>query len=336
MIWRRTTSIPATRGGGPVQYPTLGSLVAKEVGSEANDLPSFVSVAPLRFLSAAAHAPGFLGPRFAPLVVGESSSYLGQAEAGTDEHLLKVENLARHVGISRVHFDARLQLVRDLQREFVADRPDGPAKSHEMAYERAARLMCTKAARAFDLNEEKKEVRDKYGRNLFGQGCLLARRLVEQGVPFIEVSLGGDNDIDWDTHQNNFNLVRTLSGTLDAGWSALMDDLKDRGLLDSTLLVWMGEFGRTPKINGNNGRDHYPRAWTAALAGGGVKGGQVVGKTSKDGTTVEERLVTVPDFLATVVRALGLDPTVQNLSNTGKPIWLVEKSARPIKEVLTY
>jgi uncharacterized protein (DUF1501 family) len=128
--------------------------------------------------------------------------------------------------------------------------------------------------------------------------------------------------------------VKQLSGTLDAGWSALLDDLRGRGLLETTTIVWMGEFGRTPKINGSTGRDHFPYAWTAALSGGGIRGGQVVGKTSKDGGTVEERPVSVPSFLATVCRALGLDPATQNLSNTGRPIGIVDSASKPLGELL--
>ena len=148
------------------------------------------------------------------------------------------------------------------------------------------------------------------------------------------MSLGGDNGQAWDTHQNNFEKVRELSQVLDAGWAALMDDLKGRGLLESTLIVWMGEFGRTPTINGDKGRDHYPNAWTAVLGGGGIKGGQVIGKTSAGGETIEERRVGVPDLLATVCLALGLDPKKTNLSNVGRPISLVDKAAMPLEEVV--
>ncbi len=169
-------------------------------------------------------------------------------------------------------------------------------------------MMRTSAGKAFDLDQEPAKLRDAYGRNRFGQGCLLARRLVERGVPFIEVSLGGNNGFGWDTHSNNFETVRDLSQVLDAGWATLVDDLKERGLLDSTLIVWMGEFGRTPTINGDKGRDHFPGAWTAVLGGGGVKGGQVIGKTSAGGEAIEERPVSVPDLLATVCLALGVDP----------------------------
>jgi uncharacterized protein (DUF1501 family) len=138
----------------------------------------------------------------------------------------------------------------------------------------------------------------------------------------------------WDTHIDNFESVRKLSEVLDSAWSTLMEDLKAKGLLDSTLIVWMGEFGRTPRINDNRGRDHWANSWSTVLAGGGIKGGQVIGKTSADGTTVEERKIEVEDFLATVGLALGIDITKQNNSNVGRPIRIIEPTAKPIKEVL--
>jgi hypothetical protein len=177
-------------------------------------------------------------------------------------------------------------------------------------------------------------VRDAYGRSKFGQGCLLARRLVEHGVPFIEVTLGGDTSNGWDTHSNNFERVRELSQVLDAGWASLLGDLKERGLLESTLIVWMGEFGRTPTINGDQGRDHFPAAWTAVLGGGGIKGGQVIGKTSAGGEAIEERPVPVPDLLATICRALGIDPNKSNQSNVGRPISLVDKAGSALEDLV--
>jgi len=143
----------------------------------------------------------------------------------------------------------------------------------------------------------------------------------------------------WDTHQDNFEQVKKLSAVLDPAWATLMEDLSQRGLLDTTMIVWMGEFGRSPKIFTDSyrkagGRDHFPHAWSTVLAGGGIKGGQVIGKTTADGNTVDERLVAVPDFLATVVKGLGCDPMKQNPSNVGRPIRLADPTAKPITEVI--
>jgi uncharacterized protein (DUF1501 family) len=320
---------------GPIQYPTLGSLVAKEAGAEDTDIPAFVSVAPDRLLNSTGHGSGFLGPRYAPLIVGDAgTSYGSPAGSDTSLNALRVPNLTPHAGVGGEHLEDRLRLVQQMQHEFAVDRPSAAATSHQTAYERAARMMRTSAGKAFDLDLEPAKLRDAYGRNRFGQGCLLARRLVERGVPFIEVSLGGKNGFGWDTHTNNFETVRDLSQVLDAGWATLVDDLKERGLLDSTLIVWMGEFGRTPTINGDKGRDHFPGAWTAVLGGGGIKGGQVIGKTSAGGESIEERPVSVPDLLATVCLALGVDPTKMNQSNLGRPISLVDKAARPLEDIV--
>jgi len=223
-----------------------------------------------------------------------------------------------------------------MQDDFLETRSASSSESHKSAYQRAVTLMRSKATKAFDLDEEPKALRDRYGRNLFGQGCLLARRLVEKGVPFVEVSLAntGNLMLGWDTHIDNFDGVKRLSAILDPAWATLMDDLKDKGLLDSTVVVWMGEFGRTPKINGSRGRDHWPNSWTTVVGGGGIKGGQVVGQTSKDGMEVTERPVKVEDLLATVAKALGIDITKQNVSNVNRPIRIVEPTAKPITEVL--
>jgi hypothetical protein len=321
---------------GPVQYPPLGSLVAKEARRSEADLPSFVSIAPPRTLTPSSLGPGFLGPLFSPMILGDAAPS-GEGEySATPDQLLKVPDLTAPTGVDRDRAEARLDLLRAQQKEFLAHRKDAPPAAHQAVLDGAVRLMRPSAARAFDLDAEPAAVRDAYGRTLFGQGCLLARRLVERGVPFIEVTLGSSQDgtSGWDTHFDNFDVVERLSRILDPAWSALMNDLDQRGLLDSTLIVWMGEFGRTPKINQLKGRDHYPAAWSAVLAGGGIKGGTVVGRTSADGSTVEERPATVPDFLATICLALGIDPTESNLSNVGRPISIVDKAARPIREVL--
>ena len=138
----------------------------------------------------------------------------------------------------------------------------------------------------------------------------------------------------WDTHAQNFDAVEKLCNVLDAGWATLMNDLRTRGLLDSTLIVWMGEFGRTPKINETAGRDHYPNAWSTVLAGGGIKGGQAIGDTGADGENIKDQPVTVPDLLATVVKTLGIDPSKQNVVDNGRPIRIVDPKSTPIKAIL--
>jgi hypothetical protein len=332
----RTGHLP----GGPVQFPTIGSVFSKEMERPGAELPNFVSIAPYRFFSPAAYGPGFLGPQYAPLVVGENQQSLipipGRQQENNYEDSLKVQDVDLPRGVDSRRSASRIDLLKEMQQDFLEERSGLPSQSNRSAYERAVTLMRSSATKAFDLDEEPKALRDKYGRNLFGQGCLLARRLIERSVPFVEVSLAtvGNLALGWDTHLNNFDSVRKLSEVLDPAWATLMEDLKTKGLLDSTLVVWMGEFGRTPKINGSRGRDHWANAWSAVLGGGGIKGGQVIGKTSKDGIAVEERPVGVVDFLATTAMALGIDITKQNISNVARPIRIVEPTAKPIKEVL--
>ena len=324
--------------GGPIQYPVLGAFLAKELERPTAELPGFVSIAPNRFISPGAFGSGFLGPQYAPLVVGENAGNFGFTPAQQDyAQFLRVQDLDLPRGFSAKRAAARVKLLDEMEEDFIAERGGAAALSHRTAYQRAVTMMRSEAVKAFDLAGEPKALRDAYGRNLFGQGCLLARRLVERGVPFVEVSLSNVPNLQvfgWDTHQNNFDAVQKLSGVLDPAWTTLLEDLKSKGLLDSTLVVWMGEFGRTPKINGQKGRDHWANSWSTVLSGGGIKGGQVIGKTSADGTTVEERPVAVPDLIATICLALGLDPRKQNQSNVGRPIRLAEPTARPIKEVL--
>ena len=331
----RTGHLP----GGPVHYPTLGSLFSKELEQPNAELPNFVSIAPYRFFSPAAFGPGFLGPQYAPLVVGEGQQSIipiPGARAANYEDSLKVQDVDLPQGVDADRAAARVQLLGEMQDDFLAKRSSISSLTQRTAYEKAVTLMRSKATKAFDLNDEPRALRDRYGRNLFGQGCLLARRLIERGVPFVEVSLAtvGNLVLGWDTHLNNFDSVKRLSEVLDPAWSTLIEDLKDKGLLDSTVIAWMGEFGRTPKINGNRGRDHWANSWSSVLMGGGIKGGQVIGKTSADGTEVTDRPVGVEDYLATVALALGIDVKKQNNSNVGRPIRIVEPTAKPIQEVL--
>jgi hypothetical protein len=328
----RTGNLPI----GGIEFPTFGSLISKELGDESADLPNFVSIAPIRFLSQAAYSPGFLGPQYAPLMVADSGNFFGQNGNYTDD-VLKVPDLATPKDVTREQAEKRTGLLRDVEGTFIGDHPGLTTGSHVAAYDKAMKLMKADATKAFDLGGEDKKLRDRYGRNLFGQGCLLARRLVERKVPFVEVTLGGTMGAPnaWDTHQGNFEAVKSLSQVLDPAFSTLIEDLKDRGLLETTTLVWMGEFGRTPRITPQKGRDHYSKAWSVVLGGGGINGGQVIGKTSADGMTVEERPTTAQDILGTVCMAMGVDYMKQNPSNVNRPIRIVDKNCKPIKEALS-
>ncbi|MDA1018477.1 MAG: DUF1501 domain-containing protein [Planctomycetota bacterium] len=322
------------RPGGPIRFPTMGSSISKAMGSGSAELPNFVSISPYTAFNNAAFGPGFLGPRHAPLTVGASNVFQQQTQqnqAGYAE--LGVDDLATPVGVEQA--DARLDLWNTLQTGFLEQHASASPISQDTVYRRAIRMMRSEAAKAFDLSTESETVRDAYGRGRFGQGCLMARRLIERGVPFVEISLRGNTGgaLGWDTHAQNFPRVKALSTELDAGWATLMTELQERGLLERTTIIWLGEFGRTPVINRNQGRDHYPRAWTTVLAGGGIKGGQAYGRTSADGTTVEDKKVDVPDVLATLCRAIKVDPEQRNISEVGRPIRIAEGKA--ITEILS-
>jgi hypothetical protein len=312
----------------PLQYPTLGSLVSKELGDPKAELPNYVSIGGRG--AGAGASSGYLGPDYAPLLVGDNPDGPNGRRPGVRD--LAVQDIKPAVDSSRAN--DRVKLLEELNAEFGAGREGAAVASVRAAYERGLRLVNGTASAAFHLDDEPEKLRAAYGATAFGQGCLLARRLVEKGVPFVEVTLAGGFGGTWDTHGNNFERVKTLCGTLDPAWSALIADLKDRGLLDTTTVLWMGEFGRTPRINGNAGRDHYPNAWSVVLGGGGIKGGQAYGKTDKPGGTVEDKAATVPDLLATICKAIGVDSEKQNLSNIGRPIRIVDKTAKPMTEVL--
>jgi len=288
-------------GQGGIVYPSLGAIVASEVGKPDASVPAFVSIGNRGFGS------GFIGPKYQPLLVQDPAR--------------GVEDLKAIV--SDKQFENRIGLLQDMEKAFQGEYRAGAVTDHKTTYERAVKLMHSKESKAFDLSQEPTANRSKYGSGRFADGVLMARRLVEVGVPFIEVTLGG-----WDTHQDNFTRVKGLSGQIDTPIAALVEDLKERGLLDSTLVVWMGEFGRTPNINNrgaNPGRDHYPRAWSLAMWGGGLKGGRVIGKTDAEGAAVTDQKVACPDFLATVCELMGIDHTKKNETATGRPVQIVDK-----------
>jgi len=301
---------------GSVEYPTLGSLVSAELGDRQSIMPNFVVTGVPTYDSVRfplITSPGFLGPAHAPLIVNDLRR--------------GVENLRSPVA-EQDHQD-RLTILDEMQRSFVQGSQSAAAAAQLTTARRALQLMRSQTVGAFDLEREPVVTREAYGDSYFGKGCLLARRLVEVGVPFVEVYLP-----DWDTHfesrvRKNWD---NILPQLDVGMSALIRDLHTRGLLDSTLVIWMGEFGRTPRINNRAGRDHFARAWSTVLFGGGIRAGQVIGRTDDQGATVAERPITVADFFATICRILGIDHN-KEVTISDRPLRIVERGGQPVREL---
>ena len=282
-----------------VKYPSLGAVAALQLGEKRTALPPFVRIGRSTRLRVGG---GLLGTQFDPFAHRDPKNPPGNTELTTDTN----------------RYRRRLNLLAQLQE--TQNVAAGVKDSHQATYNKASRMILSPEMRAFDLSLEPKQIRDAYGNSDFASGCLLARRLVEAGVTFVEVNCRG-----WDTHQDNFTKTHELAGQVDQPTAALIKDLKQRGLLDSTLVVWMGEFGRTPKINARGGRDHYPRVFSAAMAGAGIRGGQVIGRMSDDGSQVVDRPVSVPDLFQTYCRSLELDPESESISSLGRPIKVVEE-----------
>jgi uncharacterized protein (DUF1501 family) len=292
--------------GGGVIHPSLGAIASNFLGDRTSDLPNFVSI------GEGSYGSGYLGAYHAPVELSDPVRGL--------EHMPAPSTAGS--------FDRSFSLLEELEQGFVDRMQTSSVQAHQATYRRAAQLMRSPRARAFDLTQERDALRDAYGRNRFGQGCLLARRLVEQGVAFVEVKLGG-----WDTHVDNPGRVRSLCGQVDPGFATLLQDLKDRGLLDTTLVIWMGEFGRTPHVGRRGGRDHWPRAWTSVLAGAGLRLGQAIGRTDAQGGEVVAGRVSGVDFMATVCRALGIDYTQNLRTPTSRPMRVVDRNERVVQEL---
>lgn len=295
---------------GTIRHPGLGAwLDAMQPGAGHPSLPNYAIIG-----GESRHpGAGFLPPSHAPLFVNNPENGL--------------RNVMPRAGLTVDDVAGRLATAAALDGEFRAAYPQRNVEAYPKMYDRALAMMKSEDLRAFDLAEESAAMRDQYGREPFGQGCLLARRLVERGVRFIEVSLGG-----WDTHNTNFVLMPGLCATLDRGLAALLSDLHRRGLLDDTLVVLTTEFGRTPDINQNAGRDHYPLAFTALLAGGGVKKGFIHGHTDKEGREIESHPVRIPDLNATLAVALGLPLDRQLFSPSKRPFTVADKG-QPVWDV---
>lgn len=323
-----------------MKQPAVRSLLGHELSPNRTTLPPLVSIGGNSFLAARPIGPAFLGARYQPLDVsvnqpGVAPGTADQADIRVGQPAsLAVNSLSRFEAIDDARWARRLQLWDTMEGQFLQNRSSDGLRSHQATYRNARELMTSGQADVFDLSNEDSAVRQNYGVGTFGQGCLMARRLVEAGVSCVEVTLSTSTigNHSWDSHSQNFVAVESLSRELDAGFAALLDDLENRGLLETTTVVCMGEFGRTPTINNNAGRDHFPRAFAGVMAGGRSAMGQTYGKTSADGMQIEDNPVTIPEWLATICEATGVDPsdTVQNES--GRPVPIVD--ALPVDELI--
>jgi uncharacterized protein (DUF1501 family) len=290
-----------------VEHPSYGAVIAHELADQVPDLeiPPFVSV------GGGSVGPGFLGMSYAPFVVSSNGA---------------VRNL--DMGVDPARLAQRMEMLATIEKRFVSEKRGGSAEDHAKVLNKTVKLMSSPQMEAFKVAKEPKEMLEKYGETGFGRGCLLARRLVEAGVPFVEVDLGG-----WDMHANIFQtLADTKLPELDKAMSALVSDLADRGLLDDTVVMWMGEFSRTPNINGGGGRDHWARSWSTVVGGGGFKRGVVVGETSSDGKEVVSEPYSSQDLMASVLKALGISLETTFTAKNGRPM-KIANSGKVIKEL---
>jgi hypothetical protein len=301
-----------------IEYPSIGSVLsfyqAMDVEAMKHaDIPSFISVSGGRV------GPGFLGMKYAGFNVQQPGS--------------PPENVNPPGGINQMQMDRRKVLFEAVEGSMKTNVPADAAKAHKDVYDKAMNLVTSNRKKVFDLADEPTALKEEYGTGNFGRGCLLARKLVEAGVAAVEVNLGG-----WDMHQNIFTAMKTRQPELDKGMAALTRDLADRGKLKDTVILWMGDFGRTPKINQNAGRDHWPRCWSVVVGGGNIKGGQVYGSTNSDGTDIKDNPVDVLNLYATVYKALGIDPTPQQVAdvrdNLGRPYYIAGDKPKWINELV--
>jgi hypothetical protein len=292
-----------------VQHPSYGSVISHELAPSRPelDIPPFVSV------GGASEGPGFLGMAWAPFSVDSNG---------------RVRNL--DMGIQPDRLEQRMKALSLLESGFVKENRGIAAAEHAKVLNKTLNLMTSQQMTAFKVDQEPADIQERYGQNNFGKGCLMARRLVEAGVPFVEVSLGG-----WDNHQGIFNTLQNgLLPTLDRAMSALLEDLAQRGMLEDTAVIWMGEFGRTPRINGNAGRDHWARSWSVVAGGGGLKGGLAIGQTNADGTMVEGESYSSEDLMASVCHALGISLETTFTSRSGRPM-KIANSGKLIKQLVS-
>lgn len=294
-----------------IRHPSMAAWVSNYAGRINQTLPAGVLVG----VGSRHPGVGYMESKHMPLRIGDPAKGLPYA------------SLPKNV--SESDFKRRRKLADSFDRQFRNRYPHKDVKAYTDFYDDAVNLMKSEDLAAFDLSKENKQVRARYGKSRFGQGCLLARRLIERDVRFVEVELGG-----WDTHNDNYERVSEKCADLDAGLSSLLADLKAKGLLDSTLVVLATEFGRSPKINTRDGRDHHPKVFSCMLAGGGVKGGYVYGQSDKKGHGVDDKAVRIPDFNATIATAMGMPIKKVYQSKTGRPFTLADKG-QPVMDVFS-
>jgi hypothetical protein len=290
-----------------ILHPGLGSIVVSE-REPLGDLPAFVSI------SGQAARAGYLGQQCEAYFVGrpgEKDPYLAFPE-----------------GISHARGMQRLQILERMNARTSGSVGANDMKATEIALKDAVALMESPALKAFELDEETPQTIERYGNTEFGRGALLARRLVEKGVRFVQVNRGG-----FDNHGNIFQAMRDHGAVMDSGIASLLSDLKANGLLEKTLVIVLSEFGRTPRINDAGGRDHWAACFSCLMAGGGIKGGSIIGASDADGMEPAERPVNVADLHATICHALGIDLDKEVITAQGRPMRLVRKEASPIREL---
>ncbi|MFO1094198.1 MAG: DUF1501 domain-containing protein [Planctomycetaceae bacterium] len=294
-----------------VVHPTFGSVVSYELAKTRPELeiPAFISI------GGGSMSPGFLGMTHAPFVVDAQGRIQNAEMAGMDQQRL----------------GQRLEILGTIEESFIQSKRGDVGQAHRDVYKKAVNLMTSKQMEAFQVNREGAEVREAYGSTPFGNSLIMARRLVEQGVPFVEVR----NPNGWDLHQGVFTALRqTNLPMLDSGIAGLVADLKDRGMFEDTVVVCMGEFGRTPRINANVGRDHWAASWSVLIGGGGLQGGQAIGATDKDGLTITSESYLPGDLWATVAHALNIPLSTVHTSTRGRPM-KIANGGNPIKPLLT-
>lgn len=318
-----------------IAFPSIGAVTSQQIAPKELAIPSFISV------SGTSEGPGFLGMTYAPFTV--------QSPGSPPQNISLPGDLGDEKS-KTIRGDFRRQFLANVENGFTAQKRGIAANAHTDIYKKAFDLTYSQLKNVFDLKIDGNKPMDKkydemYGTDNFGRGCLLARKLVEAGVSCVEVDLGG-----WDNHANIFNALHTTgTGTgagamnnrgglldrLDKGMGALVQDLVERGLWKNTVVCWMGEFGRTPKINQNGGRDHWARCWSVVLGGGGLKGGIAYGSTDKDGMSVKDNPTTVGDLFATLYTALGINPDTEIRDPLGRPRKISgEKAGKPISALI--